>query len=278
MENGAAPLLDQDASPPILSVTGIDVVYDGVILGLRRASLVVPAGAVVALLGANGAGKTTLLRAVTGLLGIHRGKITKGTVSFCGQPVTGADPARLVRRGMSQVMEGRRIFAELTVGENLQAGAFTVRSKAARDEAHQRVMDLFPLLASRRRQVAGYLSGGEQQMLAIGRALMQSPRLLLLDEPSLGLAPLVVEQIAGIVRTVHDAGTSVLLVEQNAAMALSVADYAYVLENGAVVKEGTAERLADDRDVQEFYLGVGEAGRRSFRDAKTYRRKKRWVS
>ena len=276
MESGAAVLLDDGAVPTILSVNGLEVVYDDAVLVLRGVSIQVGTGRVVALLGANGAGKTTLLRAVSGLLGVHRGTITKGTVTLDGQRVNGDDPARLVRRGVAQVMEGRRTFAELTVDENLRAGAFTVRSKKARAEAHQRVMDLFPPLATRRRQVAGYLSGGEQQMLAIGRALMQSPRLLLLDEPSLGLAPRIVEQIAGIVRTVNDQGTSVLLVEQNAAMALSVADAGYVLENGKVVKEGPAARLAADRDIQEFYLGVGEAGRRSFRDAKSYRRKKRW--
>jgi len=277
MEKGAAARRDEATTAPILAVDGIEVVYDDVILALRGVSLMVPTGAVVALLGANGAGKTTVLRAMTGLLGVHRGRVTRGSVAVDGRTVTGADPASLVRRGMAQVMEGRRIFAELTVDENLRAGAFTVRSKSARDQAHQRVMDLFPLLASRRRQVAGYLSGGEQQMVAIGRALMQSPRLLLLDEPSLGLAPRIVEQIAGIVRTVNEEGTSVLLVEQNATMALSVADHGYVLENGTVVKEGPADRLSDDRDIQEFYLGVGKAGRRSFRDVKTYRRKKRWA-
>ena len=269
-------LPDVGARAVILSVNGLEVVYSDVILGLRGVSVDIPTGGVVALLGANGAGKTTLLRAITGLLSVHRGKITKGAVSFDGHRVTGADPASLVRRGIAQVMEGRRIFAELTVDENLRAGAFTVRSKGARDEATNRVMELFPQLASRRRQVAGYLSGGEQQMLAIGRALMQSPRLLLLDEPSLGLAPRIVEQIADIVRTVNDQGTSVLLVEQNAAMALSVADWGYVLENGKVVKDGPSGRLSDDRDIQEFYLGVGEAGRRSFREVKSYRRKKRW--
>ena len=278
MENGAARLLDEGANPALLSVSGVEVVYDDVILVLRGVSIDVPVGRVVALLGANGAGKTTLLRAITGLLGLHRGKITKGGVDLDGQPVTGADPARLVRRGMAQVMEGRRIFAELTVDENLRAGAFSVRGKAARRTAHQRVLDLFPQLASRRRQVAGYLSGGEQQMVAIGRALMQSPRLLLLDEPSLGLAPLIVEQIAEMIRRLNEEGTSVLLVEQNAAMALSVADHGYVMENGRVVKEGPASRLADDSDIQEFYLGVGEAGHRSFRDVRSYRRKKRWTT
>jgi branched-chain amino acid transport system ATP-binding protein len=260
----------------ILTVKGIEVVYNDVILVLRGLTMEVPTGKVVTLLGANGAGKTTLLRAITGLLSVHRGKVTKGQVLVDGQRVTGVDPATLVRRGVAQVMEGRRIFAELTVDENLRAGAFTVRNKTARDEAYERVMGLFPKLHDRRKQVAGYLSGGEQQMVAMGRALMQSPRLLLLDEPSLGLAPLIVEQIADIIRTVNADGTSVLLVEQNAAMALGVADHGYVLETGKVVKEGPAKQLAQDKDIQEFYLGVGEAGRKSFREVKSYRRKKRW--
>ncbi|MEO5680651.1 MAG: ABC transporter ATP-binding protein [Acidimicrobiales bacterium] len=253
----------------MLSVDALEVVYADAVLALRGISIEVPAASVVALLGANGAGKTTLLRAVTGLLPVHRGRITGGTVTLDGRPVTGADPARLVRAGVAQVLEGRRIFAELTVDENLQAGAFSVRGRAARAEAHQRVMELFPALASRRRQVAGYLSGGEQQMLAIGRALMPSPRLLLLDEPSLGLAPMIVEQISEIIRTVHAQGTTVLLVEQNAAMALSLADHGYVLGNGTVVKHGPAAELAADRDIQELYLGVGQAGRRSLRDVRS---------
>ncbi len=263
METAAAPLLDQGAGRVTLSVRDVEVVYGGAILGLRGVSLDVPAGAVTALLGANGAGKTTLLRAVTGLLGLQRGRITRGSVLLDGQAVTGRDPARLVRGGMSQVMEGRRIFPGLTVDENLRAGGFTVRRRAARAAAHQRVMDLFPPLASRRSQLAGYLSGGEQQMLAIGRALMQSPRLLLLDEPSLGLAPRIVEQIAGLIRTLNAQGTSVLLAEQSAAMALSVADHAYVLQNGSVVNEGPAASLNDDCDIQQHYLGGGGAGRRS---------------
>jgi branched-chain amino acid transport system ATP-binding protein len=264
------------AVEPILAVHGLEVVYSDVILVLRGVSLDVPKGAVVALLGANGAGKTTLLRAVTGLLKVHRGDITKGTVELDGATVTGQDPANIVRRGMSQVMEGRRIFAELTVDENLKAGGFTRRDKAELRDSYDRVMTLFPKLQDRRRSTAGYLSGGEQQMLAIGRALMQSPRLLLLDEPSLGLAPLVVEQIRQIIVDINSQGTSVLLVEQNATMALSIADYGYVMENGRVVKDGPGEELLDDKDIQEFYLGVGEAGRKSFRDVKSYRRRKRW--
>ena len=263
---------------PALSVSGLEVVYSDVILVLRGISLDVPQGSIVALLGANGAGKTTLLRAVTGLLRLHRGDVTKGTITLDGEPVTGLDPAALVRRGLSQVMEGRRIFAELTVDENLKAGGFHRRDKAELRQSYERVMTMFPKLAERRRQTAGYLSGGEQQMLAIGRALMQSPRLLLLDEPSLGLAPLIVEQIRQIIVDINGQGTSVLLVEQNATMALSIADYGYVMENGRVVKDGPGPELLEDKDIQEFYLGVGEAGRKSFRDVKSYRRRKRWSS
>src|SRR2546421_6977177 len=262
----------------LLGVTGLEVVYSDVILVLRGVSLAVPPGSIVALLGANGAGKTTLLRAVTGLLPLHRGRITKGHVTLDGRPVAGRDPAEMVRAGLSQVMEGRRIFAELTVEDNLRAGGYVVRSRAGLREAYERVMGLFPILAERRGQVAGYLSGGEQQMLSMGRALMPSPRLLLLDEPSLGLAPIIVERIAKIIKEINAQGTAILLVEQNATMALSIADYGYVLEHGRVVKDAPAPELLADRDIQEFYLGVGEAGRRSYRDVKTYRRRKRWTA
>ena len=260
----------------ILSVENLEVVYNEVILVLRGISLNVAEGEIVALLGANGAGKTTLLRSITGLLDIHRGRITKGSVTFLGQKTNRDDPSKLVRAGLSQVMEGRRIFAELTVEENLRAGAYTVSSRQKISEAHDRVVSLFPVLASRSRSTAGYLSGGEQQMLAIGRALMTSPKLLVLDEPSLGLAPLLVQQIRDIIETVNKQGTSVLLVEQNATMALSIANRGYVLENGRIVREGLSDELLQDDDIKEFYLGVGEAGRRSFRDVKTYRRRKRW--
>ncbi|CAM3992615.1 ABC transporter ATP-binding protein [Kibdelosporangium persicum] len=258
----------------MLSVSNLEVVYDDVVLVLRGLSLDVPAGSIVAVLGANGAGKTTLLRAVTGLLGPHRGRITKGTVRLDGEDITGADPAKIVRRGIAQVLEGRRVFAEITVDENLKAGAYTRRSRAEVKESYARVLDLFPVLAQRRKSIAGYLSGGEQQMLAIGRALMASPRLLLLDEPSLGLAPRLVEQVRDIIVQINQQGTSVLLIEQNAVMALAIANSGYVLENGKVVKDGPAADLLADEDIREFYLGSGE--RRSFADVKSYRRRKRW--
>jgi len=269
------PNLDNRGSL-ILSVENLEVVYNEVILVLRGISMNVSQGEIVALLGANGAGKTTLLRSITGLLELHRGRITKGSVSFLGKKINRDDPSKLVRAGLSQVMEGRRIFAELTVEENLRAGAYTVTSRQKISEAHDRVVSLFPVLASRSRSTAGYLSGGEQQMLAIGRALMTSPKLLVLDEPSLGLAPLLVQQIRDIIETVNKQGTSVLLVEQNATMALSIANRGYVLENGRIVRDGSSDELLQDDDIKEFYLGVGEAGRRSFKDVKTYRRRKRW--
>src|SRR5207302_3428540 len=273
------PAVTNGGTPdPILRVSNVEVVYSDVVLVLRGVSIEVPSGSIVALLGSNGAGKTTLLRAITGLLGVHRGRITKGTIELDGRRINGLDPATIVRRGIGQVMEGRRIFAELSVDENLRAGAFTRRDRSEVKASFDRVMDLFPILRERRRQTAGYLSGGEQQMLAIARALMASPRLLLLDEPSLGLAPLIVQQIRGIVADINRQGTSVLLVEQNATMALSIADHGYVLETGRVAMGGPAQQLLANPDIQEFYLGVGESGRRSFRDVKTYRRRKRWTA
>lgn len=266
------------SAAPILQVSNLAVAYNESVLALRSVSLTVPSGSVVALLGANGAGKTTLLRAVSGLLGVHGGTVRQGTIAFDGAPIAQDAPAAIVRRGMAQVMEGRRIFGELSVEENLRAGAFTRRDRAATRESYDRVMETFPVLAERRGSQAGLMSGGEQQMLAIGRALMADPRLLLLDEPSLGLAPLVVQQISEVVAGINRDGTSVLLVEQNAHMALGLAHHGYVLETGRIAKSGSAADLLADSDIQEYYLGAGagESGRRSFRELKGYRRRSRW--
>jgi branched-chain amino acid transport system ATP-binding protein len=262
----------------VLSISNLEVVYNKVILSLRGLSIDVPDGSIVALLGANGAGKSTTARAVTGLLGAHDGAITKGSITFGGKSLVGANPADIVRSGITQVMEGRRIFADLTVDENLRCGAYTVKDKAVNAVDHERVMDLFPRLQERRRQVAGYLSGGEQQMLAMGRALMGAPKLMILDEPSLGLAPLLVEQIRDIIVDINQQGTSVLLIEQNAMMALSVANYGYVMETGRVVMDGAGEKLLADEEVREFYLGLhgGDEEKHSFRDTKHYKRRRRW--
>ncbi len=265
----------------MLEVANLEVVYNDVILVLRGLSIEVPEGQIVALLGANGAGKTTTLRAISGLLDVHEGDVTKGSITYKGEVISGRNPADIVKGGITQVMEGRRVFAELTVDENLQTGAFTNGDKGSVDAAYDRTMELFPVLKERRNQTAGYLSGGEQQMLAIGRAMMANPELLILDEPSLGLAPLLVEQIRDIVVEINKTGVSVLLIEQNAAMALSIADYGYIMETGKVVLDGDAEKLRNDEDVQEFYLGLhtDESGeRKSFRDVKHYKRRKRWLS
>src|SRR5829696_30928 len=265
----------------MLQVRNLEVVYDDVMLVLRGVSLQVPAGSIVALLGAKGAGKTTLLRALCGLLDVHDGEVTKGSVTVADQPIHRLSPAAVVRRGVTQVMEGRRIFAELTVEENLRLGAHTVPGRPT--QRLERVYGLFPVLAKRRRQTAGYLSGGEQQMLAMGRALMANPKYLLLDEPSLGLAPRLVEQIRDLIVQINESGTAVLLVEQNAAMALSVAGHGYVMETGKVVLDKPAADLLADEDVREFYLGLGRTGddsqqRKSFREVKHYKRRKRWLS
>ena len=261
----------------MLEVQNLEVVYDDVMLVLRGVSLQVPPGRIVALLGANGAGKTTLLRALCGLLDIHDGKITKGSILLDGQPIHTLKPAAIVRRGLSQVMEGRRIFTELTVEENLRIGAHL--NPRGRAERMERIYSLFPVLRQRRKETAGYLSGGEQQMLAIGRALMASPRYLLLDEPSLGLAPRLVEQIRDLIVEINRQGTAVLLVEQNATMALSIASHGYVMETGKLVLDAPAERLLADDDIREFYLGLHPEGTvRSFREVKHYRRRKRWLS
>ncbi|MDT5025973.1 MAG: branched-chain amino acid transport system ATP-binding protein [Micromonosporaceae bacterium] len=261
----------------MLQVQNLEVVYDDVMLVLRGVSLRVSPGEIVALLGANGAGKTTLLRAVCGLLDSHDGEITKGSVTLDERPIHGLRPAAIVRRGVSQVMEGRRTFAELSVEENLRLGAHT--NPKGRAAGIERVYSLFPVLKARRRDTAGYLSGGEQQMLAIGRALMARPRFLLLDEPSLGLAPRLVEQIRDLILEINRQGTGVLLVEQNATMALSIASRGYVMETGKVVLDKPARDLLADEDVREFYLGLRPEGTaKSFRDVKHYKRRKRWLS
>jgi branched-chain amino acid transport system ATP-binding protein len=264
----------------LLTVSNLEVVYNDVVLVLKGISLEVPDGQIVALLGANGAGKTTTMRAITGLLDVHDGEITKGSIDFDGHDITHSRPSQIVGLGISQVMEGRRVFAEMSVDDNLRAGAYVNSDRAGFGEAYDRVMTLFPQLSGRRKGTAGYLSGGEQQMLAIGRALMQAPKLLILDEPSLGLAPLLVQQISDIIVEINSQGTSVLLIEQNANMALSIAHHGYIMETGKMVMDGKPDKLLKDEDVQEFYLGLhGEGGRRkSFRDVKHYKRRKRWLS
>ena len=264
---------------PLLRLNNVEVRYDDVILVLRGLSLAVAEGQIAALLGANGAGKTTTLKAISGLLHVEDGEVADGTIVFAGEEIQGAAAHRIVEKGVCQVLEGRRVFEHLTVRENLIVGAYTRRDRGSVQADVDRVFDWFPRLAERRRQTAGHLSGGEQQMLAIGRALMARPRLLLLDEPSLGLAPILVESIFEIVERInHEEGTTILLVEQNARLALSVAGYGYVMESGRVVLEGTADELRDNEDVKEFYLGLGDSGRRSYRDVKHYRRRKRWLS
>jgi branched-chain amino acid transport system ATP-binding protein len=261
----------------VLAVNNLEVVYDDVMLVLRGVSVTVPAGKIVALLGANGAGKTTLLRAMSGLLDVHDGEATKGSVTLEGQPIHHLGPAKIAARGIRHVMEGRRILAELTVEENLRVGAH-VAARSLKQNL-ERIYAMFPVLKQRRKGTAGYLSGGEQQMLAMGRALMSDPRVLMLDEPSLGLAPLVVHQIRDLIVEINKAGTTVLLVEQNATMALSIAEHGYVMENGKIVMDKAAEELLADEDVREFYLGLGaEGAARSFRDVKHYKRRKRWLS
>jgi branched-chain amino acid transport system ATP-binding protein len=262
---------------PLLVLNNVEVIYENVILVLRGLSLQVPEGRIVALLGANGAGKSTSLKAITGLLPSEHGEVTDGDITFGGEPITRRDAAEIVRSGISLVMEGRRVFEHLTAYENLIAGAHTVKGSPA--SALDRVYALFPRLADLRGRQAGYLSGGEQQMLAIGRALMAQPKLILLDEPSLGLAPRVVDEIfASVQRLNAETGTTVLLVEQNARRALDIAHHAYIMERGRIVLEGAAAELAQNLDVQEFYLGIGEGGaRKSYREVKHYKRRKRWL-
>jgi len=268
------------AGEKILTVNNIEVIYNHVILVLKGVSLDVPNGGIVALLGANGAGKTTTLKAISNLLHAERGDVTKGSIVFDGQEVQDMSPNELVKRGCIQVMEGRMCFAHLTVEENLLTGAFTRKDgKAAIRADLDKVYGYFPRLAERKDSLAGYTSGGEQQMCAIGRALMSRPKMILLDEPSMGLAPQVVEEIFEIVRDLNEKeGVSILLAEQNTNMALKYARYGYILENGRVVMDGDAKSLAANEDVKEFYLGIAEGKRKSFREGKHYRRRKRWLA
>ena len=269
-----------EAAKPILSVNNVEVIYDHVILVLKGVSLVVPEGGIVALLGANGAGKSTTLKSISNLIGAERGDITKGSIEFDGQRIDGISPNRLVRRGLIQVMEGRHCFGHLTVDENLLTGAFTRgdgRAAIARDM--EMVYGYFPRLRDRRSSLAGYISGGEQQMCAIGRALMSRPKMMLLDEPSMGLAPQLVEEIFEIVKRLNEQeNVSILLAEQNTNVALRFASYGYILENGRVVLDGEAAALRDNEDVKEFYLGVAGEHRKSFRNVKAYKRRKRWLA
>ncbi len=273
----AASGVSPDAAPAgLLTVNNIEVIYDEVILVLRGLSLTVPDGKIVALLGSNGAGKSTTLKAISGLLPSERGEITDGQVLLDGRDITRMDAADRVKNGLSLCMEGRHVFEHLTVHENLVAGAYS--RGGASSEDFDLVYTYFPKLADMRNRIAGYLSGGEQQMLAIGRALMAKPRLLMLDEPSLGLAPLLVQEIFGYIRDLNrNEGITVLVIEQNARRALEVADHGYILEQGRIVLEGTAADLSENPDVKEFYLGLGEGGQKSYRDVKHYKRRKRWL-
>lgn len=270
-----------DAKTPetLLSVSNIEVIYNHVILVLKGVSLTVPKGGITAILGGNGAGKTTTLKAISNLLRSERGEVTKGTIEYRGQNVANLNPAELVRRGVIQVMEGRHCFGHLTVEENLLTGAYTRRDNAEIRRDLEMVYTYFPRLKERRRSLAGYTSGGEQQMCAVGRALMSRPETILLDEPSMGLAPQLVEEIFEIVKRLNeDEGVSFLLAEQNTNAALKYAHFGYILESGRIVMDGPAAELRENQDVKEFYLGLGDEGRKSFRDVRSYRRRKRWLN
>jgi branched-chain amino acid transport system ATP-binding protein len=276
--SAAAPAIV--AAKPILSINNVEVIYDHVILVLKGVSLTVAEGGIVAILGANGAGKSTTLKSISNLVRSERGEVTKGSIEFKGERVDGLTPNDLVKRGCIQVMEGRHCFGHLTIEENLLTGAFTRKDgRAAQAESLEKVYAYFPRLKERRLSQAGYTSGGEQQMCAIGRALMAKPTMVLLDEPSMGLAPQIVEQIFEIVKDINTKeGVSFLLAEQNTNVALRYATYGYILENGRVVMDGEAKALRENEDVKEFYLGVGGADRKSFKDGKSYKRRKRWLA
>ena len=278
-ERPAQPAVLAAGAEPILAVKNIEVIYDNVILALRGVSLEVPQGRVVALLGGNGAGKSTTLKSISTMLAAERGKGTKGSIEFEGVRVDRMSPNELVKRGCIQVMEGRHCFGHLTIEENLIAGAYSRSlSRAQLRDALEGVYAYFPRLKVRRASLAGYTSGGEQQMCAIGRAMMAKPTMLLLDEPSMGLAPQIVAEIFGIVRDLNQKeGVSILLAEQNASVALKYADYGYIVESGRIVLDGTARALSENPDVKEFYLGISGEGRESFRSRKSYRRRKRWL-
>jgi len=270
--------MSAEAAPLLLRVNNIEVIYEHVILVLKGVSLEVPEGGIVALLGANGAGKSTTLKAISNLLRAERGEVTKGAIEFDGLRIDKMHAAELVKRGVIQVMEGRRIFEHLTVEENLLTGAYTRTDKEVKQDLEM-VYHYFPRLKQRRDAKAGYISGGEQQMVAVGRAMMSRPKIMLLDEPSMGLAPLLVEEIFSIVARMNkDENVAVLLAEQNAAMALDFARYAYVMENGRVVLDGEADVIRNNEDVREFYLALTEIGKKSYRDVKHYRRRKRWLA
>ena len=273
-------MFDADPRETLLEVNNIEVIYNHVILVLKGVSLSVPKGGITALLGGNGAGKTTTLKAISNLLASERGEVTKGSILYRGERVADLNPAALVTKGVIQVMEGRRCFEHLTVEENLLTGAYTRKDGAAAIRRDlDMVYDYFPRLRERRRSQAGYASGGEQQMVAMGRALMSRPETILLDEPSMGLAPQLVEQIFQIVKAVNEGeGVTFLLAEQNTNVALRFAHYGYILENGRVVMDGPADALRENPDVKEFYLGMSDQGRRSFRDVRSYRRRKRWLA
>ena len=278
-EAPTSPQPERATVQPLLRLNNVEVIYDKVILVLKGLSLEVPEGKIVALLGANGAGKSTTLKAISGLLKREDGEVTDGSIEYLGRPIQRLDPADIVRQGIFQVMEGRRVFEHLTVEENLRAGAHS-RGRADFKQDLGFVYGYFPRLLQRRHGQAGYLSGGEQQMLAIGRALMARPMLMMLDEPSLGLSPLLVQEIFEIIARINrESQTTILLVEQNARLALSIADYAYLMESGRVVLDGEPAKLRANEDVKEFYLGLSELGaRKSYREVKHYKRRKRWLS
>ncbi|MFX3623059.1 MAG: ABC transporter ATP-binding protein [Ectobacillus sp.] len=262
----------------MLKVNNLEVMYDKVILVLKGMSMEVPKGKIVALLGSNGAGKTTTLKAISGLLKSENGQVTDGYVEFDGEKISGLDAEHVVKRGVFQCMEGRRVFEHLSVEDNLYAGAHTRKDRSRLKEDLEKVYHYFPKLKMLKNRQAGYLSGGEQQMLAIGRGMMARPKVLLLDEPSLGIAPLLVKEIFSIIKRINEEeGTTILVVEQNANVALSIAHYGYIMENGRIVMDGPVEQLLSNQDVKEFYLGMSQGDRKNYREVKSYKRRKRWL-